>query len=327
LSLNVLLTVDTEFWPGSNVWPQSRLARPWLDCELQYDLGIQGRTPHGDFGLPYLLQTLSQYDLRATFFVESLFASAFSPHLLAKTVGSIQAARQEVQLHVHTEWLAEIESAVLPSGYWKNLADLSVDRQTAVIGQALSNLRRSGANNVIALRAGNMGGNHDTPVAAKHAGLELDFSIDPAQGLEARRALHEVMQRAARGVACTSVPLSCVRTMSGRLRHVQLAALSARELQSALRAASHEEWDCFIILLHSFELVSRGRAKGSSPQVNKVNVARWHSLCRFLSDNRDRFTTVPCAALKRQVSSPNFATANPIDTLLRMGEQLYSRLI
>ena len=324
MPLQVLLTVDTEFWPRSPDWPSSRLPRPWLECELDYERGILGRTSDGDFGLPYLLETLMRYDLHAVFFVESLFASAFGLPLLERTVDAIVAAGQDVQLHVHTEWLGETAAADLPGRFCQNLSDLNVESQTAVIARALSNLRSTAAAGVIAMRAGNMGGNFDTLTAAKNVGLELDFSFDPSLGLDAQTALLEAHRR--RGSACMSIPLSCVRTLSGRLRHAQLGALSAREMEYALRAASQEDWNCFVILLHSFELVIRPPHNSRAPHVDTINLARWHRLCKFLSENRDRFTTVGCNELKREQSLPRFATARPIDTLMRMGEQLYSRL-
>src|SRR5205823_12616288 len=106
--LQVLLTIDTEFWPSTpRQWPAARLPRPLPAMEDDYARDVMGRTPSGDYGLPYLLESLAAHRLNAVFFVESLHASALGGALLQRMVRTIRAADQDVQLHVHTEWLSE----------------------------------------------------------------------------------------------------------------------------------------------------------------------------------------------------------------------------
>src|ERR1700745_20175 len=70
--LKVVLTIDTEVWPRVEHWPQRRAARPLAGLDEAYEQCILGRTPQGDYGLPYLLQSLNDHGLHGVFFVESL---------------------------------------------------------------------------------------------------------------------------------------------------------------------------------------------------------------------------------------------------------------
>src|SRR5258707_5399860 len=93
--LQVLLTIDTEFWPSTpRQWPARPLERPFTTMEDDYARDILGQTVTGAYGLPYLLDSLSSHRLNAIFFVESLHASALGGKLLERTVRTIRTANQ-----------------------------------------------------------------------------------------------------------------------------------------------------------------------------------------------------------------------------------------
>lgn len=327
--LNVLLTVDTEHWPRGR-WPSRPLPRPYADYPRDYERDILGRTDTGDYGLPYLLNSLSRHDLKAVFFVESLHASTLCPDPLRRTVRMIRAAEQDIQLHVHTEWLSEITSCALPSPYRQNMRDFNVSDQTRLIRVALRNLQAAGAPNVVALRAGNMGGNLDTLSAAKAAGLAWDMSLDLSEG----HAVHSLIQDQANGdidaAACPTIALSCVEDYPGHFRPAQLTALSFDELQHAMFSAERESFSYFVILLHSFELVSRGSLLSRKTRAHKVNIRRWDQLCDLLHRRRDVFRTITSQDLLHDGvygGGGDFTRTRPIHTLIRYAEQVASRLV
>src|SRR5262245_45849922 len=111
--LDVFLTVDTELWPFSRGWPTVPLAPEHRDFTREIDFYFHGNTRKGEFGVPYQLECLKQHGLRATYFVESLFASAVGMQPLREIVSVIHQAGQEVQLHAHPEWLGEIHDSSL----------------------------------------------------------------------------------------------------------------------------------------------------------------------------------------------------------------------
>ena len=328
--LNVLITVDTEFWPCNKAWPDPASAHPIAGLDEAYRRGVLGRTPAGDYGLPYLLQSLRRHNLHGVFFVESLSASALGEPWLRHSVSQIQDAGQEVQLHLHTEWLSDVAMQELPLKPLQNLGEYSLEEQTAIVRHGLASLRAAGAPDVIAMRAGNMGGNVDTPSAARAAGLALDLSFDPSLGPETRALLRALREKSSGDRACPTIPLSFVRDYPGHYRPAQLTALSFRELRGALYEAMRDEWPCFVILLHSFELVHRTGQRFGPLRPNPINVERWNRLCEFLAQHRDTFPTVGCHSLLPGAEFsylPQGARTLPLDTARRMAEQLASRFM
>ena len=87
----VLFTVDVEIWCDD-----------WSEIDAQFPRAyrqyIYGRTPRGDFGLPFKLQVLNVHGLAGVFFTEPLFAAHFGTPPLQEIIELIQSANQEVQL-------------------------------------------------------------------------------------------------------------------------------------------------------------------------------------------------------------------------------------
>jgi hypothetical protein len=128
--------------------------------------------------------------------------------------------------------------------------------------------------------------------------------------------------------ACPTVPLSLVEDYRGHYRQAQITALSFGELRHALYQANLEQWPCFVILMHSFELVHFSDRTGSL-RPHSINIARWNKLCAFLEQHRDTFQTVGCmdldAAQSAYLQTP--VRTRAIDTAWRIGEQLISRFM
>ena len=326
--LKVVLSVDTELWPRIPCWPKSAAARPLDGLDEAYEQCILGRTPMGDYGLPYLLQSLCRHSLRGVFFVESLCSSAIGEAALSRTVREIVDAGQEVQLHLHTEWLSDIAAPGWTLKHRPNMRDFNREDQTEIVRYGLERLRAAGAHNVTAMRAGSMGGNVDTLIAARAAGLRLDMSFDPTQGPATRSLLESLRDGFHAEDACATVPLSFVRDYPGHYRPANLTALSFRELRHAMLVALREKWPHFVILLHSFELVTRAKQRREPAYPQPINIARWNALCSFLAQHRDMFATIGCDELETLGKSerlPSVIRTRPLDTLWRMGEQLVSR--
>ena len=139
---------------------------------------INGKTRNGSFGVPYQIDVLNSFGLKAVFLVESLFASAVGKDRLQRIVSLVHAGGHEVQMHLHSEWLAWMPESTLPGRTGEDFKDFTLDEQSIMIAQGIDNLRSAGAENICAFRAGNYGANRDTLRALARNGIRYDTSYN-----------------------------------------------------------------------------------------------------------------------------------------------------
>jgi hypothetical protein len=324
MPLNVFITVDTEVWPRHADWRETSLRE-----DLRRDL--YGVTPEGEFGVPYQMDVLDHFGLKAVFFVESLFPCAVGIDPLKALVSQIRSRGHEVQLHLHTEWLSWIDPPLLPGRLGNNLNEFTEEEQTLLLSRGVDNLRAAGVQDVCAFRAGNYGANFDTLRALSRQGIQFDSSHNtcylrstchmrtPAPLLQPAR-LEEVWE----------FPVSFFGDWPGHYRHAQLCACSSQEMTGALMQAWEAGWYSFVIVSHSNELI-RGRKQTAVPPLpDHTVIARFNRLCEFLAEHRDKFRTTTFSELPaRSVSPP--PVARPLRSKLRLTagrlvEQLARRL-
>ena len=95
--IQVCITVDTEFSIGGNF--DNPQLTPVSDPIV---LGAVGGKEHG---LGFLLDSLAQFALPATFFVEALQTAYFGDEPMGSIARRIADAGHDVQLHLHPCWL------------------------------------------------------------------------------------------------------------------------------------------------------------------------------------------------------------------------------
>lgn len=336
--LQVFLTVDTELWPGQPAWPGTALPRDKrFDDEIATD--FHGQTSRGGYGLPYQIGVFNHYGLQATYFVESLFDQRVGAGTLAHVAGLVQAGGHDVQLHLHTEWLGELDDPELPDKPCQYMCQLTLEQQSALIRSGLRRLAGAGVPRVQAFRAGSYGANLDTLRALARNGIAIDSSYNPThlpgdwggRRIAGPQQLEHVWE----------FPVASFRDFPGHTRHAQLCAVSFAEMKRALLHAWKADWPSFVIVLHSFELLCRqGPDRLATP--NGLAIRRFEQLCALLGDRPEQFqttlfsrlalppaTSTACAAqapalagLVEQV--PLYALLPA--TLWRMAEQAWSNL-
>lgn len=283
--LNVLITIDTE---------TSALAPDWRETGLEADTArdIYGRTTQGDYGVPYQMAVFRAYGLKASFFVEALFAEAVGIESLAEIVRLIQDAGQEVQLHLHTEWLAKSGARLLDGRLGINMKDFSATDQTELVARGLHNLTLAGARGVCGFRAGNYGANLDTLTALANNGLGFDTSYNlPYVGAQCGLVFKPAPVQPFELNGVREFPVSWFFDIPGHPRHVQLCACSSAEITAALWNAWRQGWHSFVIVAHSFELLA-GRKRRPIITPDRIVIGRFNRVCRFLAEHKDKFRTV-----------------------------------
>ena len=292
---------------------------------------IYGDTKDGSFGIVYQAEVLNACRLKAVFLMESLFACAAGAGPLREVVNEIQQRGQEVQLHIHTEWLARTRDSTLPGRRGQNLTKFTANEQAILVARGLENLQNAGAKDICAFRAGNYGVNFDTLLALRKNGILFDTSHNAAYLWDERGLLVQqplLQPRKFEGVY--EIPITCVYDFRGRQRSAEPSALSSDELEGALLEAWKRGWYSFVLVSHSFEMLRIRESPRRALGVDGIVVKRWERLCRFLGANRDKFRTGGFSEIDPD-SIPSLFPDRPLTvparhTALRYVEQLARRV-
>ena len=311
MSTSVFLTIDTEF--------------AWRHHSAGHDVAdIHRRSiePAG-VGVTYKLERLKAHDLKACFFVDPMPALTFGLDIFKRTIDAILTAGQEVQLHLHPGW-TEASAANRKVHARSDLSEYDRAEQEALIVQANDLLVAAGAPQPVAFRAGSYAANDDTLAALAALGFTYDSSHNGAQhpvpsgiGLD-RRQIAPVRRQ------LIEVPVTVIEDEPGKLRTVQICALSTGEMYDALEHAAVCQHAAMTIVSHGFELANR-----SGTRANAVHVRRFEALCGVLAEMRDVLPT------RHFADRPELALGRPdrplgpdtLRTRWRQAEQLWSNWV
>lgn len=319
------LTIDTEY--------SSRMVEEFgRDCRVEnFASAIAGKTVNGDYGLDYKLGQFSRYDHRGVWFVDPMPALLWGVAAIEDVVAPILERGNDVQLHLHTEWLGLAAAdhplnRKLGHAVGRNIKDFNFDQQCTLIDWARDILVRAGAAPAVAFRAGNYGASDTTLRALAACGIAYDTSHTPGikQG-DCAISLGQDDRVPKHHHGVVEVPIGCVATIGGGIRHAQITALSAREIIGALRHARDAGMQSFTVVSHSFELVNRRRGR-----VNRIVRRRFDRLCaaigRLEGVRTGTYAEQP-PPLVTLAPSTTLPPANPLAEALRVAEQFASNAL
>jgi len=321
MALNVIITIDTEIM-------YHLLDRQ--DILNSIDISVYGRSKDSQYGLNYIIEIMNKYHIKASFFVEPLFTLVGGNEPLEEIIRIIQSKGHEVQLHLHPEWLGKIpDPPVAPHG--KYVKDYILDEQTSLISFGLARLRECGAASVNCFRAGHYGASLDTLRALSINGIFFDTSHNTCylqDCCEMNTGSDLLQPLLIRGV--WEFPINYFIDWPNHKRHTQITACSFLEIRNVLRWAHLNKWFCLVIVFHSFELLNRKKEVQGQVCPDKWMMNRFHSLCRFLDENRGEFRTIgfsdidcemiPCVKNIKPICSNIFRTG------LRISEQILRKM-
>jgi hypothetical protein len=273
----VYITIDTEYSSG--------LVRDGSAAERadNFSRSIMCEGTNGTSGVPHKLRTLAETGQKAVFFVDPMPALIWGVAAIEDVVGPILEAGQDVQLHLHTEWLRWAgASHPLPSKRTgQNLFDFPFEEQCQLLDYARDRLIAAGAPAPVAFRAGNYGANDDTLRALETLGIAYDTSHCPAlSGSASRISLGPGDVNSIHHCGVIEVPVGSIGALRGdSQRHGQITALSLAEMRAAILHARETGREAITLVSHSFELFSRERRL-----VKHLVRRRFDGLCAFLRD-------------------------------------------
>ncbi|WP_338466883.1 hypothetical protein RXV95_15310 [Novosphingobium sp. ZN18A2] len=309
---SVYITIDTEYSAAFAAHGREEAFARSIRCD----------TPGGEVGIGYQMDVFDRHGIKAVFFVDPMPALLWGVEAIADVVGPIVSRGHDVQLHLHTEWLALAGPAnPLDGRTGTNIKDFAFDDQCELIAYAAGVLQWAGAPFPVAFRAGNYGADDDTLRALAELGLRYDTShcpgiagslCDISLGPEDRQPMmHE-------GVV--EVPVGCIGTRGEGLRHAQVTALGSGEMLAAINHAVQGGVDSFTIVSHSFELLSRDRLRA-----NRIVKHRFERFCQGLA----RLDGAQSATFARRPPAVQGRQYTPVlpPGFLRTGQRLSEQLV
>ena len=316
--LDVFFSVDVEVWCDG--W--DNLDKKFPEAFQRY---VYGPTACGDFGLPFKLKVLGDHGLTGVFFVEPLFSTRFGSQPLEEIIGLIREGGQEIQLHLHPEWVDESIEPLLENieGKRQHLRYYTRVEQEILVAAGKRLIAQAGGEECVAFRAGSFGFNRDTFAALAKNNIHFDSSYNATIfGLDSGVAPGQVLVDVFECDGIYEYPMTVYDDGTASLRHAQLTACSHREMEGLLWQALESGRRSFMILSHNFELLNT-----TKDRPDEVVVSRFRRLCTFLDRNRDSFNVRGFKGL-----SPSLATLQPAPlkspfwkTAARMLEQVSRR--
>ena len=296
----VVLTVDTEASVGGAFDGNE-------DCTpLIHELvacTVEGKSE----GLGFLVETLNRYGLIATFFVETTQSHYFSDRVMGDYIEQLSRASQDVQLHLHPCWLAFEDGKLdLSNLVTDHCHELETGRLTALIGEGAERIGAWTGTRPTGMRAGNFSTALSVFEAMSKAGLRYASNIclavhrPPEPELAVTGGVYDF-------AGIRELPVTCFFDIGpigrGRLRPMQVTALTATEHISLLNAAHESKNPVVVIATHPFEFVKKRDFRYTNLQPNRIVQDRFRRLCAFLSVNSDRFDVVPLAVAADRIET------------------------
>ena len=310
MTTDVLITVDTELSASQQ--------RRGVPATANLASSFHGRTGAGDFGVPWQMDMLERHGLRGVYFVDPMPGLVHGEGLVADMVGPIVERGHDVQLHIHTEWLEWVGDSPVGGRQGHDIADFSARDQQALIGLARDMLRRAGAAPT-AFRAGNFGASADTLSVLPGLGIGWDSSFNADYlGRGCRLGLGAGRNMPVEYNGVIELPVSGLLDLPGHFRPAQVCAVSAWEMRAALAHAASRGDPVFTVVTHSFEMLSRDRARP-----NGAVMARFEALCRTIAGNPS-LSAARIGELDGRIATDGdreHLAPNRLRTLARMGEQ------
>jgi hypothetical protein len=280
--LDVFITVDVEIWCDG-----------WNDLDAKFPEAfnryIYGRTDGGDYGLPFQLKVLADNGLRAVFFVEPLFSLRFGEAPLQDIVGLLRDQGHEIGLHLHTEWVDEARTPILPNVTKKMQHLKYFDRadQAALLAQGRTLLQAAGAGEITSFRAGSFAFNADTLSALAEVNIPVDASYNATLfGPESGVAPGQSLTRPTMFDGVAEYPMAVFDDGLRGLRHAQITSCSLAELKHVVRQCAERDVGSCVILSHNFELLTP-----SKHRADPIVVRRFEKFCQFLGREHDTYRT------------------------------------
>jgi hypothetical protein len=292
--MNVYFTVDTESSMGGAFQDASR--RP-LPAERMTFCRIGSR----EYGIGLLVEALSRFGFRGTYFVETLITFTNGEQDMAPVFDYLLARGQDVQLHAHPVYYfyarrkaAQAKGLQYSCPDWPDgIGRLSEPLQLEVLELAAAQFRKLAGYAPSAFRAGSFAASTSTLRCLRKLDIRLDTSFNPCypdlsfpgealapNRVECREDVWELP---------VTVGITAIPEGQTRFRHADPSVVSVEELRSMLETAAGCGQKHFVILFHSFSAVKASDMWYTNMRPNQLVIHRLHKLLAYLASRPDLY--------------------------------------
>ncbi|WP_019571936.1 MULTISPECIES: polysaccharide deacetylase family protein [unclassified Thioalkalivibrio] len=287
MTTRVHITVDTEFSiGGAFADPQGRrpIGPPSVYCERH------GRSE----GLGYLLETLEQYGIRGTFFVETLNTCYFGDELMGGIAREIAARGHDVQLHLHPCWTyfeqPNWSQQLQTNPPNDDITRRSEDEQVRLIRMGQDTFTRWGLPAPTVLRTGGLKVGLGVYAAMRRCGMGIASNIGLAIYRPREPELHLFAGHhdidGIREFPVTTYTDFCLRG-ERHYKTLTITGCSWPETRTVLKKAREQGVSDVVVLTHPFEFVKHRGDAARSPTLDRINRHRLKRLCKFVAEQPD----------------------------------------
>jgi hypothetical protein len=288
MKTGVCISVDTEFSIGGAFGvPGSR--KPiggesvWCNSKNKSE------------GLGFILEALSEYNLKATFFVEALNTMYFDSAEMGNIAYQLYEKEQDVQLHIHPCW-SYFENANWRSELKHNPPNDNIDKRdlsemVRLLQYGVDEFRKWGIPRPIAVRAGNLDVNADLYQALHQCGIGYSSNIGVGvnvpdnEKLNLFNGIHNINE-------VTEIPVFTYYDLKlpgySHMKCFTIIGCSLGEMIFLLENIHAENYGPVMILTHPSEF-AHVEEDYSEIKPNITVQRRFRELCRYLSENNEKF--------------------------------------
>jgi len=291
--IDICITLDIEFDINGAFADPDRFSPAGIECVYR---DYKNRSQ----GLGFVLDTLRDYDLKATFFIEVFNVYYFGDEPMAAIVEDILKAGHDIQLHLHGCWLyfkdpnwRETVKRITPH---ESIADYSIAEVVAFLQEGQEIYQRLTGQAPLALRMGGLQVENNLYPAMEQAGIFLSSNIGvavyppPQQALHLYSGVHRIGQ-------VTEAPVLGYQDYQllnrVHLKNLTITGSSWTEMKALLEQAWARQIQPVVLLTHACEF-AQARTDGTENNYypDTVNQARFRQFCTFIAQQPDKYNAV-----------------------------------
>jgi len=304
----VYFTVDVECSEERNVGGAWR-------APLGYDLRVWCRYANQKdaLGIELIMNELEAVGAKGTFFLEALGSHYFGMPGLKEVCDSFVSRGHDVQLHTHP---IQRDAGYHSAGRGPAKDDIGAypkATQAELLSEGVDLLAKAGVprERLLAFRAGNFGANNDTWQAMADAKLCVSSNYNPCYF---KKNCKMRTDKAESGLFATDVPgvyelpISTFVERGGNHRHLQITAISLREMIDSLKQYRALGVTEVTVVTHSFEFSFLDSPNAKKGRPNQVNIDRMRGLARFVKESSNDFVFHTVGDLAAELSAASAAT-------------------